>query len=539
MPANVLYARKPAALYTSVDPQIYSTAAGGYIPYDAPRNIHRSPTFVPPVFLSNDDVGRARKLGANVSADEKLREAMLKEKEQLHRQSLERTKDWGTTILGQRRRRLAAREEKLRKTEEEQQKIDAEWAKIRAAERQAAVDRARMMQFMEQSPVRELHAGALIANVLEERDKQIAYKRELKKQLAAEPEQEENFKLVSKERDQQDLRAARQAWVDRRKIAASQREQAAARDEAGRQQRKFDDDYQTFKNSQAVSELRAEAEMQDQKRQNEAKQLQEFIEEQRIWKEEHNKLKEEQTERERLENEKYRAMKVIIGKKRKEVEQGRINTRRNLGQLVAHTTEGTDLEKQRRLDEHIEFGIRQHAEDVARREAAEQAKKMKAETELEKYKVEHARKTIERKKKEHEEDLLTRQHLEDQATQFFQQIEAERQKAERMQDDLKRTHREQIAQNTQTRLQTRIQTNQTECDLLGSQNDLKTRLEAYAKELIKEWESTGRDTKPIIRALRKINTGGGGVVPDGTNPVDTFERLGFTVRWFGNGDGVV
>ncbi|KAJ3045235.1 hypothetical protein HDV00_011107 [Rhizophlyctis rosea] len=484
------------------------------------------------ILLSKDDVGRAKKLAAHVSAEEKLREEMLKEKEQLHRQSLERTKDWGTTILGQRRRRLAAREEKARKTEEEQQRIDAEWAKVRAAERQAAVDRARQMQFMEQSPVRELHAGALLANVIEERDKQLAYKRQLTEKYANAPEIEENFKLVSKERDEKDLQDAKQSWMERRVVAAQQRRQVEGREEAERQRRQFDDDYQTLKNTQAVTELRAETEKMEQKKQKEGHQLQEFIEMQQMWKNERKKLQEEEEQRGRLENEKYREMKLIITKKRKEVEQGRINVRRNMGQLVADTTQGGDLERLRKIEDHIEFGIRQHAEDSAKREAADRARRKKMEDEIEKFKVEHERETRQRHQKEQDEDRAMREHLEAQAREFFSKIESDRQRAAKAQDELKQNHKQQIELNQKSRALSRLESLSSERTALHSHDVDNDALEKYAAELMKEWNDTGRDTKPIIRALRKIKQSAGGVVPEGTNPVDTFERLGFTVRWF-------
>ena len=56
--------------------------------------------------------------------------------------------------------------------------------------------------------------------------------------------------------------------------------------------------------------------------------------------------------------------------------------------------------------------------------------------------------------------------------------------------------------------------------------------EMYAKELIGQWQGTGRDIQPVLATLEKAQPN---FVPrrrgECKQTLDTFSRLGFTVRW--------
>ena len=52
----------------------------------------------------------------------------------------------------------------------------------------------------------------------------------------------------------------------------------------------------------------------------------------------------------------------------------------------------------------------------------------------------------------------------------------------------------------------------------------------YANSLINEWKESGRDTRLISKSLKKKSPRESGTTVEGIK-LDTFERLGFTVRW--------
>ncbi|KAH9248600.1 hypothetical protein BASA81_013713 [Batrachochytrium salamandrivorans] len=95
----------------------------------------------------------------------------------MHAASMERVKTWGNTIQGYRKKRLAAQDEKTKCAEEDRIKVDVDWAVLREKERQEAVQRAKTIQLLQQPQARALHSQLLMSNVLDERDKQIEYKK--------------------------------------------------------------------------------------------------------------------------------------------------------------------------------------------------------------------------------------------------------------------------------------------------------------------------------------------------------------------------
>ncbi|KAJ3360435.1 hypothetical protein GGF32_008383 [Allomyces javanicus] len=103
--------------------------------------------------------------------------ALQAERKRLHEQSVAMVAKWNNTIAGQRKARLAAQHEKARAAEEQRQQIDQDWAVVKAAERQAMVERAKKMQYLQDVRVRQLNSQALITQVLKERQAQIDYKK--------------------------------------------------------------------------------------------------------------------------------------------------------------------------------------------------------------------------------------------------------------------------------------------------------------------------------------------------------------------------
>ncbi|KAJ3090830.1 hypothetical protein HK102_002524 [Quaeritorhiza haematococci] len=134
-------------------------------------------------------------LASEMKEKERLRQRLMDEKMELHHKSLQRIQRWENTIMGQRKRRLAAQAERLRIAEEEKQKIDAAWAQVRKQERDDANERAARMIYLQRPRVKQVMSKLLTSTILQERDEQIQYK-EQRDQIAKMAKRLEDLRLM-------------------------------------------------------------------------------------------------------------------------------------------------------------------------------------------------------------------------------------------------------------------------------------------------------------------------------------------------------
>ncbi|KNE54332.1 hypothetical protein AMAG_00311 [Allomyces macrogynus ATCC 38327] len=114
---------------------------------------------------------------ADEAADDER--ARQEERLRLHQKSRAWVATWNGTLLGQRQASLAARAHRLAAEESQRQAADAAWAAEEQARRDAALHRARALQAVATEPARERASAQLLAAVLDERERQIAYKKEV------------------------------------------------------------------------------------------------------------------------------------------------------------------------------------------------------------------------------------------------------------------------------------------------------------------------------------------------------------------------
>ncbi|KAJ3295036.1 hypothetical protein HK104_003085 [Borealophlyctis nickersoniae] len=520
------------AINTGRFPMGNSVVKDDFIPYDAPASFVPSINFaIGHTRLRLEEVERIRKLAFNSRPEEEARARLMKEKESLHKKSMDSVKNWGNTVMGQRKRRLAAQQERLNKLEEERQKVDREWAEVKAEERRLAVERARKMQHDEGHSVKALHAALLLSNVLQERDRQIQYRQKQAELVAAIAKQEDSrVHAAEAEEEKKEMESVQKARVERWKVAECQREQMKLREEAEMRRRKMDDEYQIMRNKQAEQEALARKETERERRHRQSEELKDFILLDRKRKEAEKKVKEEAERQEKEENEKFMQMKQVLAKKRKEVDLSRVRVRVDRVEAAAREAQNSDREKIERIDEFVEKGIIAHAGDAARREAEDRRRRKKMVEDIEKFRIENMEVIQKRAEQEKQEDKVLRDRLEEQAADYHRQMREEKEEKARKLDALKKAHREQIAENSRRRstLDSAILASQ-----IASLSTLATdqaEFEEYAMSLVKEWADAGKDVRPILRVLRMSKENK--VAGVGATPVDTFERLGFTVRWF-------
>jgi len=107
------------------------------------------------------------------SAEKERNEAQQRDRLLLHEKSKEHVKHWENTIVGQRLKKLHARDIREEQEEKERKKIDIQEAKLQAEKRKIAIERAKQQQYFETDRVKGFHGALLLTEVLKERDAQI------------------------------------------------------------------------------------------------------------------------------------------------------------------------------------------------------------------------------------------------------------------------------------------------------------------------------------------------------------------------------
>ncbi|KAJ1345331.1 hypothetical protein BSLG_000844 [Batrachochytrium salamandrivorans] len=113
-------------------------------------------------------------------ADKRLHQMLIQDREQRHTKSKARVANWDNTFAGQRRIRMAAREARLQGEEMARLEQDQLFSTEDATRREAAIQRAKKMQYFETDMVKAFHNRVMLLQVLEERDMQVQLKAERK-----------------------------------------------------------------------------------------------------------------------------------------------------------------------------------------------------------------------------------------------------------------------------------------------------------------------------------------------------------------------
>ncbi|KAJ3239140.1 hypothetical protein HDU81_006471 [Chytriomyces hyalinus] len=145
------------------------------------------------------------------------------EKRLLHQESVEKSKMWPGTILGERIRTLNRKYEKEQQLETEKQRVDAEWHVVVAQERAEKIRKAREAQRLAAIPeMRLLNNQLSLANILEERKLQIEHKKKLDaliqanaidgRSIVARAKQEHVMEIVKQELARREARKVAQTY---------------------------------------------------------------------------------------------------------------------------------------------------------------------------------------------------------------------------------------------------------------------------------------------------------------------------------------
>ncbi|KAI9207775.1 uncharacterized protein BJ171DRAFT_255023 [Polychytrium aggregatum] len=275
-------------------------------------------------------------------------------KEKLHHKSLETVKTWENTIMGQRKKRLAAQAEREKSTEEERKKVDAAWELVRQDERRIAVERARRMQYVEQSRVKALHAQLLMSNVLHEREQQIIYKAQEDEAVKTVRQMEDDKERLQRELKNKKLDEAReQAYLATLQVAEFQRHQAINRENEERRLKQEERDFYSKVNEKALHDERMMEEKDVEKHRKQTEEIRRGLSANMRDKEETERRKREEEQRVDDGNHRFHTVKLSLNNKRKDAERTKFQIRQQRLEEVARQQEEMSKEKDQRIDGFI------------------------------------------------------------------------------------------------------------------------------------------------------------------------------------------
>ncbi|KAI9015172.1 hypothetical protein BC832DRAFT_537552 [Gaertneriomyces semiglobifer] len=570
MPGVVKKANRPS-------PATFAANATDYIPYNAgksqlPKEFDRTPAAV----LSGFELEKIRKISADGRANERLAELLKREacngafrlsvglhpdflgvhplqKEDLHAQSLARVKEWDNTIMGQRRKRLAAKAERmdvqevhvtnvntkrslltLQGFQKERQKVDEEWNKVKEAERNEIVNRARSMQHFEDPRIKQLTSALQLSNVLQERDSQITALRNQQKTLQTVKNAEEVREKEAQERARRaEHEAILRAKVEAARVAAVQEQQMREHVPPGQKHpaEKLQDEYWAAEAKRRAQEAldetarerqaRMEQEIKQKKALDEAKVLQQVVRREQL--EHERRLKEE--------NQKFEEMKKLFNLKRAETERQVVKDRQTRSFYASRSVKEQAREKERRTSEYYERNLHAHDGYWEKRDAQERAKHEAAIAEERRFREERNKMVQARKLGEKEEGLSFRHKVEEDADVYLRGLQAEKQAAQKKNDAFKESQREQMLLSKRELEQKHAQELAQDIARRRAVDADDDEFTQYAMKLIQDWQNAGRDIKPLLKVLRQQERQRRGVetvLPPGPSLVNTFSRLGFT-----------
>ncbi|XP_015723961.1 coiled-coil domain-containing protein 173 [Coturnix japonica] len=454
---------------------------------------------------------------ASVSKEVACILAERKEQQELHLRSKAAVKDWTNTIMGQAQRKLKARKLREEKQEEERKLIDLEEAKFQAAKWKEAIEKAKTYLYHQNERVKGLHSALLLAEVLKERDAQIEFK---KLKSDGSKKIEEEMERRRKEAILREEEKVKQRLMNRLALSRDQLQQI---EEHKRQAElaKLEDKREGEEVQRQIQlyqlELLRKMEKEQEKRAENQRLYNEYIDDQKIIKAVEEQKQMEEDDRIRAH---YKGKQTIAKlMKEKEAEMRRIKQERQdkiVSQLAAQMNVALKME-----DERL-------ARDIARKEAAyekeqkeKEAKKKAAIESIAEYRATVVKRKLE---KEREEKAESKKELQSFVEKNQIYLQTEKAKKQRQRDASIEVQKFQIQQMAEKKAKIQ-QEKQADLDY-----DIETELIAlhreqefqkYAKQVIESESKTTHHLYPLLKASKEIIGFGGSpfsIESEGTNP---------------------
>ncbi|KAJ3368984.1 hypothetical protein GGF31_005945 [Allomyces arbusculus] len=459
----------------------------------------------------------------------KLQEELQDEKQRLHNQSVAMVAQWHNTIAGQRRRRLYAHKERERMAEIQRQEMDKDWEAVKAAERQALVDRAKNMQYLEDVRVRQLKSQALITQVLKERKAQLEYKsveqalnqERAQDELAAElarlaaadkeaAEMQRKVKTIMHETAQTNLQMSEARRAEQEREKAQLREWFAAQSEKALEDARELEERELLRKQQQTKELVTMLDWAIQDKQ-----------------ERENEADGDESELDRI-NEHIMRIKERIALKRKETEAALIRSRVLRNEYVA--TKAVPIQDQFRKTrdeflhkmEHAHEGELEHR---LRAEADQRKRDMQACVEAMQRSVEDRRRQQVLEKFEAAE---VRKQSEELARNAARSADRRKDRTKKIQAVFGNDYRREISEHVNVNARIKATHKQEYSQAVEKQLQEDRQFHQFAMKLCKDLRSIGNDPAPVEKRLAEMDLDPRARQPVASERVsDTFHRLGF------------
>ncbi|KAJ3096306.1 hypothetical protein HDU97_006036 [Phlyctochytrium planicorne] len=476
--------------------------------------------------ISDSDLQSALRLANNVKPElEAARSKMIVEKEILHAKSMESVKAWTNTIMGQRKKRLAAREEQQRLLESEREKIDADWTLTRNKERQNAVDRARLMQYVETSRVRQLHARLLMSNVLFERESQLKYKEEMRAAEKAESGKHVHQSMNFTPESEKSHLTEHQKRQIRRLISQDLRRDTEEKAKEAQAKRLIERRHQSDLDKMVAKEIEAEVAKEKEEKLKRIIDMKRGLDEGLKTKMECQNLIHEQERSLDKANERFNDMKTYIANKKKDIEKKRAMNLSLICDKVSDINLKMNKERYQKVQNFIDAMGRAHFGDSEEREAADRLRRKAVAAEIEAFRLQKLREKEEALERQRAEAANERLKMTDEFSVSNQEEKRRLEKAKADRMALKSFHKKQMDEARKQSDLLKEENKHLNSHVLQTLNDENDRFYAYAMEAVNEFKNAGKNVVPIIRGLRSSKP-----FPPITTVLkqDTFERLGFT-----------
>lgn len=458
-------------------------------------------------------------------------EVLSAEKRRLHETSLQHALSWSDTILGQRKKRLAAMELKKQAVEDERVRNDQLWAKMQEEERANILNRARTMQFNNSNSVRNLHSQMLNQNVMIERELQQKWKdvrKRNEKRVESYYQLQANKQLKKAEEDEM-AKIAREKAA-RLEIAQGQLSQLQTKQdemEQLKQERSLEEKAQSDKAKQDALDLkRAKRERDSRQHLAEKSNLMTSLANKKLYDGKERAI----DDRTHIQNQRFIEMKMFNLKKKEEREQDQKREHDEISEKVSEITVSMNREQKKIIDEYIVKIADAHAGDDEIRQLHEREARERRNKDIETYRVAKmaelaVRREIELQEKRDEgfnvkkgaqEEAKEKRHAQEKRAM----IEAQLQQANvQLADEARR--RKSMAQAKEHQMFEEQQ---------AMNNDEKDHFFEYAGQLLLESKEAGKDVSPILRVMNEHQRQLNQIFSykgEGPKFVDTFSRLGF------------
>ncbi|KNE66706.1 hypothetical protein AMAG_11205 [Allomyces macrogynus ATCC 38327] len=478
-----------------------------------------------------EDVGKdgAAEVGEPYTPNWKLQEELKDEKQRLHDQSVAMVAQWHNTIAGQRRRRLYAHKERERMAEIQRQEMDKDWEAVKAAERQALVDRAKNMQYLEDVRVRQLKSQALITQVLKSARRQLEYKsvEQALIQSARKTSWPPNSRVSPRPTRKQPRCSARsrRSCMRRRRRTCKCREARRAEQEREKAQLR---EWFAAQSEKALEDARELEERELLRKQQQTKELVTMLD----WaiqdkQERENEADGDEAELDRI-NEHIMRIKERIALKRKETEAALIRSRVLRNEYVATKAAPIQDQFRKTRDEFLHKMEHAHEGELEHRlraEADQRKRTMQACVEAMQRSVEDRRR---QQVLEKFEDAEVRKQSEELARNAARSADRRKDRTKTIQAVFGNDYRREISEHVSANARVKAAHKQEYSQAVEKQLQEDRQFHQFAMKLCKDLRSIGNDPAPVEKRLAEMD-----LDPRARQPVasertsDTFHRLGF------------